>query len=164
MSDKEMLLQDDADASIDEIQESARHAEERLEVAWKYRYNCLACLGDLASGRSLKRFLWALAGIGFTLSLCIATLYMLRNGFSDAGHILCILFIGLVVTYSLAVGPFLLYGISLVICVLIEFAFSGLFPKEVEGLLTWRQSFKRAARLVITSVLFFGLLFLLVFR
>lgn len=107
---------------------------------------------------SMTRILWAVAITGFALSLPFAAYNLARHGFST--DILLILFAGTIGAYLLFAAPFLLYGFTFIIGLIIQGVFLGLLPQEGDDTLTWVQSFKRAAVLLIASIVFFAALFL----
>ncbi len=138
------------------------------------------------SDESVLQILCAVALIGLALSLPFAAYYLLRHGFST--DILLILVAGTMGSYALVTSTFILYCLSLFICRLIEsvILIADVLPlkdddipmwaqkapwadrirpgsaQEDDSTLTWAQSFKKAAVLLIACTSIFAILFLLI--
>lgn len=110
--------------------------------------------------KSMARFLCALVVIGFTLSLPFAAYYVLRYGFSTV--VLAILFAGTVGSYVIIGAMGCLWCLCVLIGRIIKIVFDGLLPKDSDETLTWTESFKRAAALLVASIVIFAVLFLLI--
>jgi hypothetical protein len=109
--------------------------------------------------KSMFRILWALAITGFTLSLPFAAYFALRYGLHV--EFLLIPFMGAIGAYALVTATFCLWGMCVFIGRIIKIAFDGLLPQDGDEILTWLQSFKTAAVLIVSSIVIFAILFLL---
>jgi len=109
---------------------------------------------------SMTRILSAIAITGFALSLPFAAYYVFHHGFSTV--VLVILFGGTIGAYMLigAMGCF--WCLCVLIGRIIKIVFDGLLPKDSDETLTWPESFKRAAALLVASIVIFAVLFLVI--
>lgn len=108
---------------------------------------------------SMARILWAVPITGFALSLPFAAYYVLHHGFSTV--VLVILFVGAVGSYVIVGATGCLWGLCFLVGRIIKIVFDGILPQDGDETLTWPQSFKRAAVLLVVSIVFFAALFLL---
>ena len=85
---------------------------------------------------------------------------MFHHGFSTV--VLVILFGGTIGAYMLigAMGCF--WCLCVLIGRIIKIVFDGLLPKDSDETLTWPESFKRAAALLVASIVIFAVLFLVI--